>query len=93
MNWRMAVTSGLIVLSVGLRSATACPYCETETGKQVRAGIFNDQFWSNVTLTLLPLVVLLGIVALIYFDLSWLWSKTQGDGKSPAPRLPQGTNA
>lgn len=90
MNWRMVVISGLIVLSVGLPSATACPYCETETGQQVQAGIFNDQFWSNVTLTLLPLFVLLGIVALIYFDLSWLWPKTHGEGNSPAPRLPQG---
>jgi hypothetical protein len=90
MNWRTVVISGLIVLSVGLQSATACPYCETETGQQVRAGIFNDQFWSNVTLTLLPLFVLLGIVALIYFDLSWLWPKPHGEGNSPAPRLPQG---
>jgi hypothetical protein len=90
MNWRTVVISGLIVLSVGLRCATACPYCETETGKQVQAGIFNDQFWSNVTLTLLPLFVLLGIVALIYFDLSWLWPKTNEEGNSLAPRLPQG---
>lgn len=90
MHWRTAVISGLIVLSVGLPSATACPYCETETGKQVRAGIFNDQFWSNVTLTLLPLFVLLGIVALIYFDLSWLWPKTHGEGDLPDPRRPPG---
>lgn len=90
MNWRTAVTSGLIVLSAWLQSATACPYCETETGQQVRAGIFNDQFWSNVTVTLLPLFVLLGIVALIYFDLSWLRPKTHGEENSTAPRLPQG---
>jgi hypothetical protein len=67
-----------------MRSATACPFCETETGQQVRAGIFNDQFWSNVTLTLLPLFVLFGIVALIYFDLSWLWPKTQPAANAPA---------
>lgn len=90
MNWRTVVIFSLLFLSVGLPSATACPYCETETGKQVRAGIFNDQFWNNVMLTLLPLFVLLGIVALIYFDLSWLGAKTHGGGDSPAPRPPHG---
>ena len=88
MHWRTVVISSLVVLSV-LPPASACPYCETETGRRVQSGIFNDQFWSNVALTLLPLFVLLGIVALIHFDLSWLWSKTQGDQSSPAPRLPQ----
>ena len=83
-------TWGVVALLLSASSALACPYCETEIGRQVQAGIFNDQFWSNVTLTLLPLFVLLGIVALIYFDLSGWWPKTPGDGKSPAPRLPQG---
>jgi hypothetical protein len=90
MNWRAMVLTGLLVLSAGLPSATACPYCETETGKQVQAGIFNDQFWSNVMLTLLPLFILLGIVALIYFDLSWLWPKTQRGPNAPASQAPQG---
>jgi hypothetical protein len=89
MNWR-EIVAGLLVLSAGLPSASACPYCETETGKQVRAGIFNDQFCSNVTLTLLPLFILLGIVALIYFDLSWLWPKTQRASNTPARQAPQG---
>lgn len=34
-------------------------------------GIFNDQFWENVLLTLLPFPILLAIVALIYFELPW----------------------
>ena len=80
----------VVAVLVCVSTATACPYCETETGKQVQAGIFNDQFWSNVTLTLLPLFILLGIVALIYFDLSWLWPKTQREANSPAPQAPQG---
>ena len=84
-----AVGSVVAVL-LSTSSALACPFCESETGQQVRTGIFNDQFWSNVTLTLLPLLVLLGIVALIYFDLSWLWPKMHGERESPAPQLPQG---
>lgn len=90
MHWRTVAISSVVVLTAALPSATACLYCETETGRQVQAGIFNDQFWSNLALTLLPLFVLLGIVALIYFDLSWLWTKTHGEGDSPASRLPQG---
>jgi hypothetical protein len=89
MHWRAAVLSWLAVFSAGLPSALACPYCETETGKQVRAGIFNDQFWINVTLTLLPLVVLSGIVALLYFDLSRLWPKRPVARKSPDHQLLQ----
>lgn len=79
-----------VAVLVCVSTANACPYCETGTGKQVQAGIFNDRFWNNVTLTLLPLFVLLGIVALIHFDLSWLWPKTHDDGNAPAPRFSQG---
>jgi hypothetical protein len=50
------------------QSAASCPFCESETGRQVRAGVFNDMFVLNVTFIALPLLVLLGIVALIHFD-------------------------
>jgi hypothetical protein len=73
MNVRIIVTVILMALAGPLPAAVACPYCDTETGQQVRAGIFNDQFWSNVTVTVLPLLFLAGIVALIHFDLSTLW--------------------
>ena len=49
------------------RSATACPYCDSDVGKQVSAGIFNGDFWTNALLTLLPLPLTLLIVALIHF--------------------------
>lgn len=47
-------------------SAPACPLCESETGRQVRAGIFDDDFGKNVALTLIPFPVLAVIVAFIY---------------------------
>lgn len=80
----------VVAVLVCVSTANACPYCETGTGKQVQAGIFNDQFWNNVTLTLLPLFILLGIVALIHFDLSWLWRKAQREANSPALQAPLG---
>jgi len=67
-----------VAVLVFASAASACPFCESETGQQVKAGIFNDQFWGNVLLTLLPFPVLLAIVALIYFDVSSLWKNTKG---------------
>ena len=41
--------------------AVACPFCESETGRQVRQGIFDRHFVDNLLLTLLPFPVLLAI--------------------------------
>ncbi len=49
--------------------ASACPFCGSRTGEQVKAGIFNEDFGYNLSLTLLPFPILLGIVALIHFGL------------------------
>ena len=65
-------------------SAWACPLCESETGERVRAGIFGDDFGSNLAVTLLPFPLFLGIVALIHFGPPWA-----RDGSGPSP--PQGT--
>jgi hypothetical protein len=76
-----------VVMSVLLLfsgTASACPVCESETGREVRAGIFNELFWENVLLTLLPFPILLAVVALIYFDLSWLWKRQATPGKTAA---------
>jgi hypothetical protein len=53
--------------------ALACPLCDSETGQQVRAGIFDAQFGYNALVTGLPFPILLAIVALIHFG--WPWSK------------------
>ena len=50
-------------------AALACPVCDTDTGQQVRAGIFDEDFARNLLLTLLPFPVLLTIVAAIHFGL------------------------
>ena len=50
-------------------SAVACPFCDSETGQQVRQGIFDRNFVDNLLLTLIPFPVLLAIVVLIYFGL------------------------
>jgi len=59
----------LLFVLLGSRAAFACPLCHTETGKQVRAGIFGPDFGYNLLVTIIPFVVLLGITALIYFGI------------------------
>jgi hypothetical protein len=48
--------------------AAACPLCNTETGQQVRAGIFGEDFWSTLLVVLSPFPVLLLAIAAYYFD-------------------------
>lgn len=50
----------------------ACPYCESEIGHQMSAGIFNEHFWTNMADLLLPISILLIIVALIHFGVPWM---------------------
>jgi hypothetical protein len=50
--------------------AGACPICNTETGQQVRAGIFDDNFWSTLLIVISPFPVLLLAIAAYHFD--WL---------------------
>lgn len=58
--------AALIVFAWATESA-ACAVCRTDRGKEVRAGIFNDQFGPNLAMTLLPFPVLIAAVALIHF--------------------------
>jgi hypothetical protein len=46
----------------------ACPFCQTETGRQVARGNF-DNFWSNALLALAPFPFLFLVVGLIQFGL------------------------
>jgi hypothetical protein len=48
-------------------AARACPVCDTGTGEQVRAGIFNENFAGTLVAVLLPFPILLACVAMIHF--------------------------
>lgn len=47
-------------------STLACPVCDTDTGRQVRSGIFNADTARNAAATLLPFPILAGAVALLH---------------------------
>lgn len=59
----VAVRGALLSLTT---SADACPVCDAETGRQVRAGLFDEGLGWNLLATLLPFAVLLGITAAIH---------------------------
>lgn len=67
-----AAQTSLIGLSAWLLplAVTACPICDTETGRQVRAGIFGDDFWSTLLVVVSPFPVLLLVIAAYHFG--WL---------------------
>jgi hypothetical protein len=47
-------------------SIKSCPICLSGTGKEVRIGIFNQNFFYNLLLTALPFFIFLLIAFLLY---------------------------
>jgi hypothetical protein len=62
-----SVARFLTILAALFASAYSCPVCHTQTGEQVRAGIFNPSFGWNLLATALPFPVFAGVVAWLYF--------------------------
>ena len=56
-----------LTLLVPAPPASACPQCRAGIARQVRAGIYDDQFAFNVFATLMPFGIFLGIAAAIHF--------------------------
>lgn len=69
--------ASVLVFTLLASPLLACPYCESDVGKEVAAGIFNDDFAHNALLTLLPVPLLLFIVALIHFGFPWPRRRSQ----------------
>gem|GEM_PF-3586447 len=59
--------------------ADACPICASETGAEVRAGIFNEDFGWNLLVTVLPFPLMLGIAAALHFGCAPR-ERGEGDG-------------
>jgi hypothetical protein len=56
---------GLSLLCASI--AAACPLCHTDLGRQVRAGIFGADFWSNLFFVLLPFPIFLSLAAALHY--------------------------
>jgi hypothetical protein len=74
-----ALATGVVVNAFS-RAALACTVCYSDTGKQVRAGIFGPDFGFNLLVTVIPFLILLAITTIIYF------SVPGGASEAPASR-------
>lgn len=65
---RHLIMLGVLLVAVpSFSTLQACPVCNEETGKQVRAGLFDRSFGPNLLATMLPFAVFLGVVAAIHW--------------------------
>jgi hypothetical protein len=75
--------AAIVFLNAFSTGAFACPFCHTETGKQIRSGVFGSDFRFNLIVTIIPFVIFLGITALIYFGFPTRGSRSKHN-ESPA---------
>ena len=65
---RFVYATVLLASILGTASpARACPFCESTTGDQVRAGIFNSDFVYHLGVSFAPFPILIAILMLIYY--------------------------
>jgi hypothetical protein len=73
---------------LGEGPAGACPLCISDTGKQVREGIFERGFARNLAVTVAPFAVIAGLVPLVSGALA---SPRRGTGREERrPELEKG---
>lgn len=65
-------------------SAVACPFCDSSTAEQVRAGIFNSDFGYHLGVALAPFPILFAVLFLIYY---WPASRPFSDVAIDRPPL------
>jgi hypothetical protein len=58
---RFAIVTVMFMLVIGALPAEACSVCLTETGERVRQGIFGQDFWRNLLVTVVPFAATTGI--------------------------------
>ena len=62
---RLTAVLGFVL---GIASPTlACPFCDSSTAEQVRAGIFNSDFGYHLGVALSPFPILIAVLLLIYY--------------------------
>lgn len=66
-SFAAATAIAVLLMTLIGTEAAACPVCDGETGREVRAGVFDESFGSNLLATLLPFLLVAGVAATIHF--------------------------
>lgn len=61
---KMLLLIAIVLLCMG-NYASACPFCDQQSGRAVNAGIFDDDFAANLVISMLPFL-LLGLAVAIF---------------------------
>ena len=77
---RLTATLGFLLKPSS--SALACPFCDSSTAEQVRAGIFNSDFGYHLGVALAPFPILIAVLFLIYY---WPASRPVNRGRDRLP--------
>lgn len=69
---------------LSVSAAAACPLCDTGTGQQVRAGIFGEDFTSNLLATLAPFPFFALFAGVLHVGLPRPWKSARPNPKEPS---------
>jgi hypothetical protein len=73
---KKTVATALLVFAV--TPLLACPVCNSETGQAVRAGIFDENFTTNLFLLIAPTAAVVGLLPLLWRILPEQRERSQG---------------
>lgn len=82
---RLLRTLGSFALASSSVAARACTVCDSPTGHQVRAGLFNGHFLQTLLLVAAPFPVMAVAVWLLHMSLPDLALPTNAGREDPAP--------
>jgi hypothetical protein len=59
------IAAAVLILTPGV-ATNACPVCDSEQGRQVRAGVFDEGFAHNTLETIAAFPVVVGVIVALY---------------------------
>ncbi len=78
MNMLFRITAVVGVALAVASPVEACPFCDSSTAEEVRAGIFNFDFGYHLAVTFAPFPILVAALILLYY-----WPSLRGFQRTP----------
>jgi hypothetical protein len=83
MKRHASITLFLLNAAATTSRAFACPLCDSEVAQETRAGIFNEQFFSNLLAGMLPFAIVSAIALAVRVDWSSVLRGNDQGGIAP----------